>query len=71
MFEVLSTISRELDNSAPPNVVARCAEFFVEHGQYEQAVRLYIRGGNKQAIMLCCEHHVTITGGACRCNDSP
>ena len=62
MFEVLSTISRELDNSAPPNVVARCAEFFVEHGQYEQAVRLYIRGGKyKQAIMLCCEHHVTIT----------
>lgn len=62
MFEVLSTISRELDNSAPPTVVARCAEFFVEHGQYEQAVRLYIRGGRyKQAIMLCCEHHVTVT----------
>jgi intraflagellar transport protein 140 len=62
MFEVLSNISKELDDTASPAVVARCAEFFVEHGQYEKAVKLYITGGRyAQAIALCSERHVAIT----------
>ena len=62
MFEVLSNISKELDDTASPAVVARCAEFFVKHGQYEKAVKLYITGGRyAQAIALCSERHVTIT----------
>lgn len=62
MFEVLSNISKELDVSTSPAVVARCAEFFVDHAHYEKAAKLYIRGGRyMQAIALCLERNMKIT----------
>ncbi|KAJ1446802.1 hypothetical protein M885DRAFT_591648 [Pelagophyceae sp. CCMP2097] len=62
MFEVLGSISADVDSNASPAVLARCAEFFIEHGQHEDAVRLYIAGGRfAQAIALCVDRRVTIT----------
>mmetsp|Transcript_1689 Transcript_1689/g.4984 ORF Transcript_1689/g.4984 Transcript_1689/m.4984 type:complete len:471 (-) Transcript_1689:448-1860(-) len=63
IFEVLANISDDLKNTtASPAVVARCAEFFVEHRQFDKAVKLYIVGGRySRAIALCLEHHVMIT----------
>lgn len=62
MFEVLANIAKELDDNASPAVLARCAEFFIEHEQYEEAVRMFIRGGRyMQAIDLCVERNVQIT----------
>jgi intraflagellar transport protein 140 len=38
MFEVLRSIAADLDDTANPQTVARCAEFFIEHGQFDKAV---------------------------------
>ena len=44
MFDVLQQIAGELDASANPALVARCAEFLVEHGEFDKAVRLFTAG---------------------------
>jgi len=62
MFDVLRTIASELDENANPQTVARCAEFFIEHGQFEKAVQLFITGKRyTRAIELCVQHKVKIT----------
>lgn len=43
-------------------VLGRCAEFFIDHGQYDKAVRLYVMGKKyNQAIELCLNQKVKIT----------
>jgi len=62
MFEVLRSIAESLDEDAHPSTVARCAEFFIEHGQVDKAVKLFITGKRyRMAIDLCLEHRVPIT----------
>ena len=63
IFEMLGNISQSLDEStASPEVLAKCAEFFIEHNQFLQAVKLFVAGGRyRQAIDLCVERNVTIT----------
>lgn len=62
MFDALQAIASSLDASANPATVARCAAFFIEHGQFAQAVALCIQGGRfVAAIDLCTAHKVFIT----------
>lgn len=62
MFDALQAIAASLDASANPTTVARCAAFFVEHGQFGQAVALCTKGGkHAAAIDLCVAHKVFIT----------
>jgi len=62
MFDVLQTIAGELDENTNPQTVARCAEFFMEHGQFEKAVQLFVTGKRYiRAIDLAVQHKVKIT----------
>jgi len=62
MFDALQAIASSLDASANPAIVARCAAFFIEHGQFDQAVALCIKGERHlAAIDLCTAHKVFIT----------
>mmetsp|Transcript_12565 Transcript_12565/g.18828 ORF Transcript_12565/g.18828 Transcript_12565/m.18828 type:complete len:863 (+) Transcript_12565:2-2590(+) len=62
MFEALANVSKNLDATASPATLKRCADFFVQHEKYHDAVRLYATGGDySQAISLCLEHQVPIT----------
>lgn len=45
MFEVLKNIANDLDDQTSPQTVARCAEFFIEHGQFEKAVQVTLTSG--------------------------
>ena len=42
MFEVLNNIATNLSGETSPAVLARCSEFFLQHEQYEQAVKLCV-----------------------------
>jgi intraflagellar transport protein 140 len=67
MFEVLRSIAESLDEGAHPSTVARCAEFFIEHGQVHKAVGLFITGKRfRMAIDLCLDHKVRV--GTPKCN---
>jgi intraflagellar transport protein 140 len=62
MFEVLNNIATNLSGETSPAVLARCAEFFLQHEQYEQAVKLYVAGKRfTQAIQLCADYRVKLT----------
>ncbi|CBY35545.1 unnamed protein product [Oikopleura dioica] len=41
-FGVLEQLVDELDHSAPPEVLSRCAKFFLEHGRSAKAAHLFI-----------------------------
>jgi len=58
IFELLGDISQA---DASPEMLARCAEFFIEHGQFAQAVKLFVAGGRyHQAIELCVSRKLKI-----------
>ena len=57
MFEVLRNIASELDENTSPQTVARCAEFFITHGQFEKAVQLFITGKRFMPAIRLCEQH--------------
>ncbi len=43
-------------------LLARCAEFFLSHGQYEKAVQLQITAGNiRAALELCMDHAINVS----------
>lgn len=44
-FGALQLISDDLDEKTDPVLLNRCAEFFMEHGQYDKAVDLLVVGG--------------------------
>ncbi|CAM9286859.1 unnamed protein product [Discosporangium mesarthrocarpum] len=62
MFDVLKSITEDLGSDASPQVLSKCADFFIEHNQFEKAVGLCIKGKRYlHAINLCIDHKVTIT----------
>ena len=62
LFDVLRTIADDADEETSPQTLARCASFFLEHGQFDKAVSLYITSNRyDEAIELCTENKVTIT----------
>lgn len=38
----LQLIAEDLDENSDPALLARCSDFFLEHGQYEKAVGLLL-----------------------------
>jgi intraflagellar transport protein 140 len=50
-FNLLKDIASSLDaEKADPRLLRRCAEFFMEHGQFEKAVRMMIAGKRVEEV---------------------
>ncbi|XP_042294729.1 intraflagellar transport protein 140 homolog [Sceloporus undulatus] len=61
-FGALQLIAEDLDEKSDPALLARCSDFFTEHGQYEKAVELLLAAKKYQdALQLCLEQNLTIT----------
>eukprot|EP00501_MAST-03F_sp_TOSAG23-6_P000179 GSMAST32.ASY1.ANO1.182.1 assembled CDS len=73
LFEQLRSITEQLASDDPdgdgdpntkadPQMLARCAEFFMDHGEFEKAVHISITAGKPDtALELCVEHRIKIT----------
>jgi len=64
LFDDLQAIADDLGDGedADPEVLQQCAEFFMQHGQYDKAVSLLLAAQqHEEALTLCAEHRVTIT----------
>ena len=61
-FEALREIADHLSADADPALLRKVGDFFLEHGQFDKAVRLFsIAGETKRAIELCTVHNVPIS----------
>ncbi|XP_066914160.1 intraflagellar transport protein 140 homolog isoform X1 [Clytia hemisphaerica] len=61
-FGALQLISEDLDENADPEVLRKCAEFFIDHEQYDKAVNLLVVAKKfEEALDMCLDHHITIT----------
>ncbi|XP_052768007.1 intraflagellar transport protein 140 homolog [Mya arenaria] len=61
-FGALQMISGDLDERADPELLKRCADFFLENGQYDKAVDLLGIGKKYwEALKICMDQHVEIT----------
>ena len=50
------------DPDPSPNANPRCADFFLDHGQYDKAVRLFTQAGEcTKALDLCVLHNIALT----------
>jgi len=62
LFDALRKIADDLNADSDREVLAKCAEFFMQHRQHEKAVHLLsISHQFEKAVDLCCEHDVQIT----------
>ncbi|CAJ1392249.1 unnamed protein product [Effrenium voratum] len=62
LFDALRKISDELSAESDPEILAKCAEFFMQHEQHDKAVHLLsISKQFDRAVQLCSEHDVHIT----------
>jgi intraflagellar transport protein 140 len=62
LFDVLRSISDELGDESSPETLARCADFFKEHGQYEKSVHLLLTGKQyDEALDVCMAQKIKIT----------
>ncbi|KAJ9518877.1 hypothetical protein QJQ45_026278, partial [Haematococcus lacustris] len=63
LFDVLTHITDDLTSaSSDPALYTRCAEFFMQHGHFDKAVRMLIAALQySRALELCVEHDVVIT----------
>ncbi|XP_041362442.1 intraflagellar transport protein 140 homolog [Gigantopelta aegis] len=61
-FGALQLISGDLDERADPELLQRCADFFLENEQYDKAVDLLAIGKKYwEALRICMDQHVDIT----------
>ena len=61
-FTALQTMADDLDESTDPNVLDRCARFFLEHNQFEKAVDLLVTARkHHEALDVCVAHNVPIS----------
>ncbi len=62
IFDMLNNIAADLGTNTSPQTLARCAEFLVQHKQYERAADLYIMAKRiPQAIDMCFTYKVDIS----------
>merc|ERR1719487_2122208 len=62
LFDALKKIAGELNAESDPEVLARCAEFFMDNSHNDKAVHLLSMSHQFQkAVDLCQEHDVQIT----------
>ena len=65
-FELLNVIAQDLGAATSPQTLARCAEFLVQHKQFEKAIELYIMAKKYlQAIEMCSNNKVVISDSMC------
>ena len=65
-FELLNVIAKDLGAATSPQTLARCAEFLVQHKQYDKAVELYIMAKKyMHAIEMCSNNRVEISDAMC------
>jgi intraflagellar transport protein 140 len=61
MFDMLNTIAQDLGDDTSPQTLARCAEFLVQHKQFDKAIDLYVKAGRyRSAIEMCQQFKVTV-----------
>ncbi|XP_019615052.1 PREDICTED: intraflagellar transport protein 140 homolog [Branchiostoma belcheri] len=61
-FAALQLIAEDLDEKTDPVLLNKCADFFMEHGQFDKAVELLVVARKYvDALELCMQHNVTIT----------
>lgn len=61
VFDMLNTIAQDLGSDSSPQMLARCAEFLVQHKQYNKAIELYVMAKKYlQAVEMCMLNKVTI-----------
>jgi len=61
LFENLRKIADDLNADSDHKILAKCAEFFMQHQQHEKAVHLLsISHQYEKAVDLCCTHDVQI-----------
>ncbi|XP_043945229.1 intraflagellar transport protein 140 homolog [Protopterus annectens] len=61
-FVALQQIAEDLNEKSDPALLARCSDFFIEHGQYEKAVELLLAARKYyEALQLCLDQNLTIT----------
>ncbi|KAG0719814.1 Intraflagellar transport protein 140 [Chionoecetes opilio] len=61
-ISAVGQIAGELDETAAPALIQRCAQYFISNGQYDRAVSLLITGRQYfDALDLCVEHNVWVT----------
>lgn len=62
-FALLRDIAQSIDaEKVDPKLLTKCAEFFMEHGQFDKAVRMLVSGKKaEEAIQLCVDRQVIIT----------
>jgi intraflagellar transport protein 140 len=62
MFDMLNTIAQDLGAETSPQTLARCAEFLVQHKQFDRAIELFVMAKKyKMAIEMCIQHRVNIS----------
>lgn len=62
IFEMMNEIAADLGVGTSPQTLARCAEFLMQHRQFERAIDLYILAKRfPQAIEMCMVNNITIT----------
>merc|ERR1719197_2193934 len=62
LFDQLREIAETLPSDADAALLHRCAEFFLDHGQYEKTVRLFsIAGEYAKALDLCVMHSIHLS----------
>eukprot|EP00938_MAST-03A_sp_MAST-3A-sp1_P002359 g2359.t1 len=55
-------MSEDNKNSLPPKILSKCAEFFMKHGQYANALEMYVSSGKiAKALELAMTRDVKIT----------
>ncbi|NWY05934.1 IF140 protein, partial [Nothoprocta ornata] len=61
-FGALQLIAEDLDEKSDPALLARCSDFFIEHGQYEKAIELLLTARKyHEALQVCLKQNLTIT----------
>ncbi|XP_013414894.1 intraflagellar transport protein 140 homolog [Lingula anatina] len=61
-FGALQLIAGDLDEKTDPELLQRCADFFMENGQNDRAVDLLAIGKRYwEALKLCAQHNVPMT----------
>lgn len=62
LFDALTSIADDLDDSAVPDVFMRCADFFLENEQYQKAAQMFINAkAFERALQICLEREVKLT----------
>ena len=62
LFDVLRQIADDVGDDASPATLARCADFFIENGQYEKACQMLTQARRfDEALDICVDQKVKLT----------